>query len=53
MKITNIVIAAIATIPSACVAFAPSSNFATIGKVAAPKFSEQSRLFAEDDVSFQ
>lgn len=49
MKITNIVIAAIATIPSACVAFAPSSNFATIGRVAAPKFSEQSRLFAEDD----
>ena len=54
MKLSNIVIGAIATLPATCLAFAPSNPIATVGKVS-PKFSniDTTRIFMseEDDVS--
>lgn len=50
MKLNNIVIGAIATIPATCFAFAPSNRVVTIGRIA-PKVSnlDSTRLFAEND----
>lgn len=50
MKLNNIVIAAIATIPASCVAFAPSNSMATMGKVV-PTFAnvDTTRLFMADE----
>ena len=51
MKLNNIVIAAIATIPASCVAFAPSNSMATMGKVS-PTFAnvDTTRLFMAEEV---
>jgi hypothetical protein len=51
MKLTNIVIAAIATIPATCVAFAPSNSMATMNKISSDKFStiDTTRLFMADN----
>lgn len=50
MKLTNIVIGAIATLPATCLAFAPSNSMATMRQVSS-KFStsDTTRLFAADD----
>lgn len=49
MKLTSLVIAAIATAP-ACLAFAPSSSVHSIGKAAAfSKFSSSKMFMSEDD----
>jgi hypothetical protein len=50
MKLSNIVIGAIATLPATCLAFAPSNSMVTVGKVS-PKFSnlDTTSLFMSDE----